>query len=97
MAFIKRYSTIRKGGINFIGNTLGLSKITYTSEIKNTGYIVLFNTIFQDDIPEGTSFVSGSVFIDSINYPSYNPQTGFSLPDLAVGESVTVEFDVVVI
>ena len=28
MAFIKRYSTIRKGGINFIGNTLGLSKIT---------------------------------------------------------------------
>lgn len=29
-------------------------------------------------------------------YPAYNPDAGFALPDLAAGESVTVEFDVTV-
>lgn len=68
--------------------------LTYTSEIKNTGDIILFNTIFQDDIPEGTSFVSGSVFIDSINYPSYNPETGFSLGDIIQNQTISVTFKV---
>ena len=43
MAFIKRYSTIRKGGINFIGNTLGLSKITNV----NRGRAFRFNRSFH--------------------------------------------------
>lgn len=28
MAFINRYSSLKKGGISFIGNTLGLSKLS---------------------------------------------------------------------
>ncbi len=39
-------------------------------------------------------FANGSVKIDGVRYPSYDPETGFDLPDLAAGESVTVEFDV---
>lgn len=68
--------------------------LTYTSVIKNTGSIPVTDVIFKDEIPAGTTFVNGSVFIDGVNYPAYNPQTGFPLPDLAVGHSVTVEFDV---
>ncbi|MDE7295838.1 MAG: DUF11 domain-containing protein [Clostridia bacterium] len=68
----------------------------YTSVITNTGTLLKSDLFFTDAIPAGTTFTAGSVKIDGIAYPAYNPQTGFALPDLAVGESVTVEFDVTV-
>jgi len=68
--------------------------LTYTSVIKNAGSVPVTNVIFKDEIPAGTTFVSGSVKINNVAYPAYDPETGFDLPDLAAGESVTVEFDV---
>ena len=68
----------------------------YTSVITNTGSLLKSDLVFTDPIPAGTTFVAGSVEIDGVSYPAYNPQTGFPLPDLAVGEAVTVEFDVTV-
>ncbi len=68
----------------------------YTSTITNTGTLPKTNLTFMDDIPNGTSFVIGSVKIDNVSQISYNPATGFPLNDLAVGESVIVEFDVMV-
>ena len=68
----------------------------YTSVITNTGSLLKSDLVFTDPIPTGTTFVTGSVKVDGTNYPAYNPQTGFDLPDLAVGQSVTVEFDVTV-
>lgn len=66
----------------------------YTTVITNTGSLLKIDLVFTDPIPAGTTFVAGSVKINSVSYPAYNPQTGFDLPDLAVGEAVTVEFDV---
>ncbi|MDE7379412.1 MAG: DUF11 domain-containing protein [Clostridia bacterium] len=68
----------------------------YTTVITNTGTLLKSDLFFTDPIPAGTTFVAGSVKIDGASYPAYNPQTGFALPDLAVGQSVTVEFDVTV-
>ncbi|MDE7439380.1 MAG: DUF11 domain-containing protein [Clostridia bacterium] len=68
----------------------------YTSVITNTGSLLKSDLVFTDTIPAGTTFTAGSVKIDGAGYPAYNPQTGFALPDLAVGEAVTVEFDVTV-
>ena len=68
----------------------------YTSVITNTGSLLKAALVFTDQIPVGTTFTDGSVKVDGVSYPAYNPQTGFSLPDLAVGASVTVEFDVTV-
>lgn len=70
--------------------------LTYTSVIQNTGSIPVTDVIFKDEIPTGTTFVNGSVTINGVSYPAYNPQTGFALPDLPVGDHVTVEFDVTV-
>ncbi len=68
----------------------------YTTVITNTGTLLKSDLVFTDPIPAGTTFTAGSVTIDGVAYPAYNPQTGFALPDLAVGQSVTVEFDVTV-
>ena len=68
----------------------------YTSVITNTGSLLKSNLVFTDPIPAGTTFVAGSVKINGTAYPAYDPQTGFALPDLAVGDAVTVEFDVTV-
>lgn len=66
----------------------------YTTVITNTGSLLKSDLVFTDPIPAGTTFVDGSVKIDGAAYPAYNPQAGFPLPDLAVGQSVTIEFDV---
>lgn len=68
----------------------------YTSVITNTGSLLKNNLVFTDPIPAGTTFVAGSVKINGTAYASYNPAIGFDLPDLAVGDAVTVEFDVTV-
>lgn len=68
----------------------------YTSLITNTGTLLKTNLVFTDPVPSGTTFVSGSVKIDGVAQPSYNPATGFPLANLAVGNSTTVEFDVTV-
>lgn len=68
--------------------------LTYTSVIKNTGTIPVTDVIFKDEIPAGTAFINGSVFIDGVNYPAYNPQTGFFAANLTPQASVTVTFQV---
>lgn len=66
----------------------------YTSTITNSGNIPKTNLTFIDNIPTGTTFVENSVSINQENQPGLHPETGFSLPDLDVNESVVVEFDV---
>lgn len=58
MAFIQRFSSIDRGGINFIGNTLGLSKNLNTLTAGTQGSIGAFtslsNTQFSN-FPNGTT------------------------------------------
>lgn len=70
--------------------------ITYTSIVTNSGDLPLFNTIFTDEIPDGSTFVDGSVYIDGINHPTYNPQTGFSIGNIIPNQSIIVTFQVTV-
>lgn len=100
MSFINRYSDIRRGGIVFTGNTLGLSKLTNANRAGVQGSIGAFtaldNSLQVNDFPTGTTFVANSVKIDGISQPGSNPAVGFALPNLAVGASTVVEFDVTV-
>lgn len=45
MSFIQRYSTIERGGIRFIGNTLGLSKISNALAAGSLGSIGAFTSL----------------------------------------------------
>ena len=59
MAFIQRYSTIRKGSISFTGNTLGLSKRTNLNQSGTLGsigaFISLDNSLQVNTFPTGTT------------------------------------------
>ncbi len=69
----------------------------YTSTITNTGTLPKNNLIFTDTIPTGTTFVPNSVKINGVQQVGFNPEAGFGLPNLGVGENVVVEFDVEVL
>ena len=68
--------------------------LTYTSVITNTGNIPVTDIIFKDGIPVGTAFVDGSVTVNGVSFPAYDPQTGFPLGNLTPLSSATVVFQV---
>lgn len=68
--------------------------LTYTSVITNTGNIPVTDVYFQDDIPVGTAFVNGSVSVNGVDQPAYDPQTGFTAGNLLPQASVTIIFQV---
>lgn len=70
------------------------SVLKYVVKIKNEGNIRNTNINFQDSIPQGTTFVEGSVKIDNQQMQDYNPETGFSLGNLDPQAQTVVSFDV---
>lgn len=68
--------------------------LTYTVTIKNTGSLPLTNTEFKDNIPIETTFVNGSVFLNGINQPTFNPINGFTIGDLAPNDELVITFKV---
>lgn len=70
--------------------------LTYQNVITNTGTLTGTKITFQDDIPQGTTFVEDSVKINGTNVPTLNPQTGFNLDNLYASQSITISFDVTV-
>ncbi|NMM62655.1 DUF11 domain-containing protein [Clostridium sp. P21] len=68
--------------------------INYNFVIANTGNTVLKNLSFKDVIQAESSFNSGSVYVNGVNKPNYNPNTGFNLDDILIGQETTVSFKV---
>ena len=68
--------------------------LNYTSVITNTGSIPVTDVVFKDAIPAGTMFVNGSVTIDGVSYPAYNPETGFFVANLTPQANSTIAFQV---
>jgi uncharacterized repeat protein (TIGR01451 family) len=79
----KQYATI--------GDTL-----TYTTTITNSGTVLASDIVFKDIIPNGATFVTGSVVVDGVSQPTYNPNTGFNVGSLLILGSRTITFQVTV-
>lgn len=72
-------------------------QIEYTSVLQNDGNLALGSLQFHDPIPVGTAFVTGSVLVDGVPFPAFDPSAGFPLGVLAPGQSHTIQFLVTVL
>ena len=66
--------------------------VTYTVTLTNTCTSHLTNVFFQDTVPSGLSFVSGSA-TGGLNPVTDNPNVGFTVPDIPGGGTATITFN----
>ncbi|RFA31686.1 hypothetical protein CAI16_20235, partial [Virgibacillus dokdonensis] len=70
--------------------------LTFTSVVENVGTILdALNIVFTDDIPNGTTFVPGSVLVDGMPVAG-NPADGITLGDIPASSSTTVSYEVTI-
>lgn len=68
--------------------------ITYTIVVPNVGNVTAQNVIFKDTIPNGTNFITDSVYINGNQQLGANPNTGISVPNIDPGSTTTITFSV---
>lgn len=71
--------------------------LTYTVTVPNTGLLPANNVTFTDILPNGTSFIPGSVTIDNVSQTNANPSAGISLGTINNSSSRTVTFQATVV
>ena len=62
--------------------------------ITNNSATTLKNMFFSDNMSSGATHVAGSVFVNGVSQPTYDPVAGFALDDLPSGGSSTVEYTI---
>ncbi|MDU4597639.1 DUF7507 domain-containing protein [Clostridium sporogenes] len=70
--------------------------VTYTVTLENTCTSPLTNVFFKDNVPNGLSFVPGSVTVNEISDVTLDPNIGFTIPDIPGGLTATVTFEAIV-
>ncbi|NFM79359.1 DUF11 domain-containing protein [Clostridium botulinum] len=70
--------------------------VTYTVTLENTCTSPLTNVFFKDNIPNGLLFVAGSVIVNGVSEGSFDPNVGFTIPNIPGGSTATITFDAVI-
>ncbi|MEC5304941.1 cell surface protein [Bacillus thuringiensis] len=83
--------SVKSADVNFI--SIG-QIITYTNTLQNIGTVPANNTVFIDNIPEGTIFIEDSLAINNVTQPGANPENGVTLGTIQPNETVTISFQV---
>ncbi|MGM2827018.1 beta strand repeat-containing protein, partial [Bacillus cereus group sp. Bce006] len=83
--------SVKSADVNFI--SIG-QMITYTNTLQNIGTVPANNTVFIDNIPEGTIFIEDSLSINNVIQPGANPENGITLGTIQPNETVTISFQV---
>ncbi len=87
-----------------INNPMTVTPVTDVSQFQyvvtvtmtNEGNIDINDIYFTDNIPQGTTFVEQSVFINDQNIPAYRPDAGYSVASLPPNSSATTSFKVTI-
>ncbi|GMK48295.1 hypothetical protein PghCCS26_54250 [Paenibacillus glycanilyticus] len=70
--------------------------LTYTIVAANFGSLTNQNVTVTDAVPEGATFVEGSVFINGISSLSANPALGIEVGDIPSQSNTVVQFQILV-
>ena len=70
--------------------------ISYAVTVVNNGSVSADNIVFKDTLPQGITFVTGSLMLDGVAYSdaNANPTTGFNIGAIPAGMSRIVTFKV---
>ncbi|WP_156131006.1 DUF11 domain-containing protein [Paenibacillus sp. FSL H7-0357] len=71
--------------------------IAYSVSITNTGIDPVNNVLLSDPVPDGSSFIPGSVSVNGVPFPNANPSSGIAIGTLASGATAIVSYSVTVI
>lgn len=71
--------------------------LTYTTTLTNTGNTDATAVVFTDNIPDGTTFIDGSVLVNNIPQLNANPSVGILVGTIAPNISISVTFSVTVV
>lgn len=66
--------------------------LTYTVKIRNNGTSDAENVIFFDYLPQGVSFIPGSITLNGVSHPEANTADGFPIGNIPIGAESTVTF-----
>lgn len=66
----------------------------HTVTVTNNSTTALLNPTFSDSMGAGATHVPGTVTVNGLPQPSYDPVAGFPLPNIAPGASVTLAFTI---
>ncbi len=83
--------SVKQANVTFV--SIG-QNITYTNTLQNIGTVPANNTVFIDNIPEGTIFIEDSLSINNVIQPGANPENGVTLGTIQPNETVTISFQV---
>ncbi|WP_410976469.1 DUF7507 domain-containing protein [Bacillus pacificus] len=83
--------SVKQANVTFV--SIG-QNITYTNTLQNIGTVPANNTVFIDNIPEGTIFIKDSLSINNVIQPGANPEIGITLDTIQPNETVTISFQV---
>ncbi|WP_413379279.1 beta strand repeat-containing protein [Paenibacillus taichungensis] len=70
--------------------------IDFSFTLVNGNNLSLSDVLFFDQIPQGTTFVSGSVTSRGVNIPGANPATGVGIENVEAGATISIRFQVTV-
>jgi len=73
-----------------------LEEIEQTLTLTNTSEYAIFNINVQDILGAGIKFKEGSVFVDDVSFPDYDPVAGILLDDLDPQSTMVIKYVVVV-
>lgn len=68
--------------------------LTYMIHIPNSGNTTATNVVFRDTIPNGTTLVVNSVYLNGIQQIGANPATGISVGTIGPGNASTISFSI---
>ncbi|MCZ1269389.1 DUF11 domain-containing protein, partial [Paenibacillus tundrae] len=68
--------------------------VTYSFTVTNQDASSITNAVLTDNIPTGSSFLTGSVTLNGVPQPTADPVSGISVGTLLPGASATVTFSV---
>lgn len=83
---------VKSSDSTFLGEgATALQTIVFT----NNSSVNMTSLTFTDTMTAGATYVAGTVTVNGVSQPTYDPAAGFAIPDIPAGGSATVTYNII--